>query len=164
MANENYDRSRGNTGRSSNTETRSANNRSRRESNESDKRKKNKRAAGVGIGTDITTAILDVFAPGAGSLASPTIKKGFELLSDLDPGTTQEQRARREEARNSNRARPQEAAALPVIEGEADAPATDESNAARVAKRRKKGTKTVLTSPLGATETARTAVAKLGGY
>ena len=164
MANANYDRSRGNTGRTSSTETGSSYNRNRNQSNESARRARERRQAGIDMGTGAVTTVLDAFIPGAGVFLKPTITKGFEALSDLDPGTTQTQRDRIETSRNRNRARPEEAAALPVIEDEADTPPSDAGNAARVAKKRKKGTKTVLTSPLGATETAKTAVAKLGGY
>jgi hypothetical protein len=56
----------------------------------------------------------------------------------------------------------------PIIESETGLTDTEKANlaqqeAARKKSKAKSGTKTVLTSPLGATTTASTAVAKLGG-
>jgi len=56
----------------------------------------------------------------------------------------------------------------PIIESETGLSDAEKANLAATEAKRKKakaksGTKTVLTSPLGATETAQTAVTKLGG-
>lgn len=179
MANENYDRSRGNTGRSSTSESGSKNsgnsgsqrnkNNSARDRQEQAKKKKWAENARVLVGT-ISNAIV----PGSGAIMGPIGAKIGEQLATGEVGTTPEQREKRRLATRHNKPdrgyKPTRQTEVEAVAPETEPlpPITDEGEATRVAdaakKKKRKGIKTVLTSPLGATETAKTAVAKLGGY
>jgi len=139
-----------------------------------------KRKTGVSVGTEFVATVANAFLPGAGKLLKPAIEGGLEWLSFQDTGISQEQaerqRAQKERAKDRNRygdSAPTAAGVAPVdpiLETPADAEQEvakeNTQTASREAKKRKKkaGTKTILTTPLGATETAKTAVTKLGGY
>lgn len=124
----------------------------------------------------IVESVSNAIIPGSGLLTGPIGGVIGGLLSEQDTGLTPEQQTRIDTQKAQRRERrdgglygegTKEAEdiieELPPVDD-----SSDESKASDIAKDVKKkkrtGTKQVLTSPLGATETAKTAVAKLGGY
>jgi len=155
----------------------------RRKANDSSRRAREKQETGKSITGQVLKTIANAVVPGSGLVGADAIEAGVDWLFKQDVGEkagTPEQQVRAEERRKDSNARSrasttkanaavtQEKVDEEVIEPtEPDAPLQDTQKAALVAKaakKRKKGTETVLTSPLGATETAKTAVFKLGGY
>lgn len=131
----------------------------------------------LNITKSIVSVVGNMALPGLGSL----LGEGVEWASQQEDTRTPEQKARMDSAMDSTRGRggdarpddPYANTASPVKKEDAtvntaDSAMDDKSKASDVAKdqkrkKKKSGSQTILTSPLGATETAKTAITKLGG-
>jgi hypothetical protein len=134
-----------------------------------------KKDSAVGAVSSVLGTLADTFVPGVGKFVGETAGKGVDWLYENAPAPTDanlaagKRRAARDSSDNLYGAGTAEAAAVAPVDSEQasevenEAAAVDAGKAAR-RKRKKTGTKQILTSPLGATETAKTAVSKLGGY